>query len=138
MYEQLVAEYLAYELPTYVRRRDALGELPVPARRNIITTLIGVRRCGKTFRLFQLMDDLARSGVPRELMLYFPFDDDRLSEPDELTASRVLDAYYALVPAAARGCYLFFDEIQDIPNWASFACSRARPRSCSLWTSPPG
>ena len=32
MYEQLVAEYLAYELPTYVRRRDALGELPAPAR----------------------------------------------------------------------------------------------------------
>ncbi|MGQ5425469.1 ATP-binding protein [Thermophilibacter sp. ZX-H3] len=132
MYEQLVAEYLAYELPTYVRRRDALGELPAPARRNIITTLIGVRRCGKTFRLFQLMDDLARSGVPRELMLYFPFDDDRLGELDELTASRVLDAYYALVPAAAQGCYLFFDEIQDIPNWASFARRVAEQNDVTL------
>ena len=132
MYEQLVAEYLAYELPPYVRRRGAAGELPAPARRNIITTLIGVRRCGKTFHLFQLMDDLARSGVPRELMLYFPFDDDRLGELDELTASRVLDAYYALVPGAARGCYLFFDEIQDVPNWASFARRVAEQNDVTL------
>lgn len=132
MYEQLVAEYLAYELPEYVRRSDVLGGLPVPARRNLITTLIGVRRCGKTFHLFQLMDDLARSGVPRELMLYFPFDDDRLGELDELTASRVLDAYYALVPAAAQGCYLFFDEIQDVPNWASFARRVAEQNDVTL------
>ena len=132
MYEQLVAEYLAYELPPYVRRREAVGELPVPARRNLITTIIGVRRCGKTFHLFQAMDELARSGVPRELMLYFPFDDDRLGELDELTASRVLDAYYALVPRAVRGCYLFFDEIQDVPNWASFARRVAEQNDVTL------
>lgn len=132
MYEQLVAEYLAYELPPYVRRREAVGELPVPARRNLITTIIGVRRCGKTFHLFQAMDELARSGVPRELMLYFPFDDDRLGELDELTASRVLDAYYALVPRAMRGCYLFFDEIQDVPNWASFARRVAEQNDVTL------
>ena len=132
MYEQLVAEYLAYELPPYVRRREAVGELPVPARRNLITTIIGVRRCGKTFHLFQAMDELARSGVPRDLMLYFPFDDDRLGELDELTASRVLNAYYALVPRAVRGCYLFFDEIQDVPNWASFARRVAEQNDVTL------
>ena len=121
MYEQLVAEYLAYELPPYVVRRGAVGQLPTPRKRNLITTIIGVRRCGKTFYLFQLMDELMRAGVSRELMLYFPFDDDRLGELDALTASRVLDAYYAMVPQAAQGCYLFLDEVQDVPNWASFA-----------------
>ena len=121
MYEQLVAEYLAYDLPSYVPRRGVVGPLPAPRKRNLITSIIGVRRCGKTFTLFQLMDELTRAGVPRELMLYFPFDDDRLGELDELTASRVLNAYLAMVPQATKGCYLFFDEVQDVPNWASFA-----------------
>ena len=120
MYESLVAEYLRYELPPYVPRKRLSVALPAPRQRNTITSIIGVRRCGKTFHLFQLMDELEKAGVPRELMLYFPFDDDRLGEPDALTASRVLDAYYALVPAAEEGCYLFFDEIQEIPNWDSF------------------
>lgn len=132
MYEELVAEYLAFELPPYVRRKDMIGALPAPQRRNLITAIIGVRRCGKTFQLFQAMDDLMRSGVPRELIFYFPFDDDRLGELDELTASRVLDAYYALVPRAASGCYLFFDEVQDVPNWASFARRVAEQNDVTL------
>ena len=122
MYEQLVAEYLAYELPSYVPRRNVVGPLPTPKKRNLITAVIGVRRCGKTFTLFQLMDELTRAGVPRELMLYFPFDDDRLGELDELTASRVFDAYLAMIPRATKGCYLFLDEVQDVPGWA--ACAR--------------
>lgn len=132
MYEQLVAEYLAFELPPFVSRKAVIESLPVPARRDLITAIIGVRRCGKTFHLFQLMDALARSGVPRELMLYFPFDDDRLGELDELTASRVLDAYYALVPQAQHGCYLFFDEVQDVPGWASFARRVAEQNDVTL------
>ena len=120
MYESLVAEYIDYELPYFVRRRDDLGHLPTPERRNIIHSIIGVRRCGKTFRLFQLMSDLMRDGFDRRKLFYFPFDDDRLGEPDEQTASKVLDAYYKLVPEALDGCYLFFDEIQEMPRWEAF------------------
>lgn len=121
MYESLVAEYLDYELPEYVPRSSILKQLPRPKQRNIITTLIGVRRCGKTFHLFQAMTELMRLGVPRHKLFYFPFDDDRLGNSDDQTASHVLDAYYALVPDASDGCYLFFDEIQDVPNWDAFA-----------------
>lgn len=91
-----------------------------------------MQRCGKTFHLFQLIDELAKSGVPREHLLYFPFDDDRLGELDELTASRVLDAYYALVPKAVEGCYLFFDEIQDVPNRDAFARCVSRQNRVTL------
>lgn len=72
MYEELVAEYLAFEIPPYVRRNNALGELPIPQRRNLIMAIIGVRRCGKTFQLFQAMNELMRSGVSRELFFTFP------------------------------------------------------------------
>lgn len=121
MYESLVAEYLDYKPPVYIQRRSILSQLPKPRQRNLITALIGVRRCGKTFCLFQTMAELLREGVPRRRIFYFPFDDDRLGDLDGQTASKVLDAYYALVPDAAEGCYLLFDEIQDVPNWDSFA-----------------
>lgn len=121
MYESLVAEYLGFQTPAFVPRTSLLKQLPKPKQRNMITTLIGVRRCGKTFRLFQVMGELLQAGVPRNRLFYFPFDDDRLGELDGLTASKVLDAYYALVPDAIKGCYLLFDEIQDVPNWEAFA-----------------
>ena len=53
MYENLVAEYLEYELPPYITRERAIPSLPSPQRRNLITTLIGVRRCGKTTCFFR-------------------------------------------------------------------------------------
>ena len=132
MYEDLVAEYLEYELPPYITRERAVPSLPSPQRRNLITTLIGVRRCGKTYLLFQMMDELVRAGVSRERVFYFPFDDDRLGELDSSTATRILDAYYALVPDAAEGCYLFFDEIQDVPGWNAFARRVAEQNAVTL------
>lgn len=132
MYESLVTEYLEYELPAYVPRKPVVGSLPTPQRRNMITTLIGVRRCGKTFHLFQLMDGLVKNGLPRSLAFYFPFDDDRLGEPDAGTAASVLDAYYALVPEAENGCYLFFDEIQEMPGWDLFVRRVAEQNNVTL------
>lgn len=132
MYESLVAEYLDYDLPSYVPRHALLRELPSPARRNIIHSLIGVRRCGKTFYLFQLMDELRKAGVPSQRMLYFPFDDDRLEPMASDTAARVLDAYYKLVPDAREGCYLFLDEIQEAPNWDAFVRRVAEQENATL------
>lgn len=120
MFESLVAEYLEYKLPPYIARNRRSPALPKPQRRNLILSIIGVRRCGKTYYQFQLMDELVKAGVPRRLVFYFPFDDDRLGYLTEATASEVLDAYFKLVPEAEKGCYLFFDEIQDLPGWEGF------------------
>lgn len=70
--------------------------------------------------MYQLMGDLIASGVPRELVFHFTFDDDRLEPLANDTASQVLEAYFRLVPQAREGCYLLFDEIQDLPNWTKF------------------
>ena len=119
-YETLVAEYLDYPLPAYHARTPGLGPLPEPRARNLIYSIIGVRRSGKTFTLFQLMDELHRQGVSKRATFYFPFDDDRFDLLEPNAAANLLDAYYRLVPEAEQGCYLFFDEIQELPNWDSF------------------
>lgn len=120
MYEEIVSEYLDFQLPTYVKRDVTMERLPAPAPHNPILSIIGVRRCGKTFLLYQLIDQLVASGVERNRLLYFDFDDDRLDLDAPTCANDVLSAYYRLVPDARDGCYLFFDEIQEVAGWQAF------------------
>ena len=56
---------------------------PVPGKAAVC---IGVRRCGKSTYLFQVMERLMNRGVPRENILYLNFFDDRLHNCDK-TAS---------------------------------------------------
>lgn len=119
-YESLIAEYLDFDIPPFVPREDVAIDLPRPARNNIVYTIIGVRRCGKTYLMYQLMDGLAKRGVPRNRLLHFTFDDERVMPFGDHTLSELLDAYYKLVPEAREGCYLFFDEIQEAPYWTNF------------------
>lgn len=120
MYEQLVAEYLDFELPELVERDGLDFALPRPRPGNVVYTITGVRRCGKTYAMYQLMSQLVASGVPRDRMLHLSLDDDRILPYGDQTLSELLDAYYRLVPEAEDGCYLFLDEIQDAPHWTNF------------------
>ena len=67
-YATLVQEAQAFALPPVVKRREIMGPLPAPAVFNLVHIITGIRRCGKTFYLFQLMGELLRDGVPRERM----------------------------------------------------------------------
>jgi predicted AAA+ superfamily ATPase len=120
MYEDIVNEYLDMPLPTRIDRDDGGLTLPRPAPHNPVWSIVGVRRCGKTNMLYQLMEGLIERGVPRELMLYVDFDDDRLDTDSRTCANDALEAYYELVPEARQGCYRFLDEIQEAQGWQTF------------------
>lgn len=90
-----------------------LGEPLSPRAGNLVKVVIGMRRSGKSYRLFQEMERLISSGVPANRICYFDFDDDRLKPITSLTGDAVLDAFYAINPSAlSEGAYLFFDELQ--------------------------
>lgn len=116
----LIAEYLDFQIPEYIPRWSAAVEIPKPARNNVIYTITGVRRCGKTYAIYQLMDKLIASGVPRTRLFHFSFDDERIMPFTDHTLSNLLDTYYRMVPDAQKGCYLLFDEIQEAPYWTNF------------------
>ncbi|MDR2662810.1 MAG: ATP-binding protein, partial [Treponema sp.] len=107
-------------LPDLVRRNRE-----IKLKGNLAVSIIGMRRSGKTWRLFQEMKTAAAGGIPPERMLYFNFDDSRLgsysgSGPELL--NELLETYFRLYPKARReGAFFFFDEIQEIPGWAQFA-----------------
>lgn len=120
MYESIIAEYLEFVIPPFIPREGFTFELPKPARNNIIYTITGVRRCGKTFYMYQLMETLAQSGVSRNRMLHLSFDDERLMPFTDHILEELFTEYLQMVPSATEGCYLFFDEIQEVPYWTNF------------------
>lgn len=115
-----VTEGMSDPVPPLYPRWLSLGDLPTPANGNLVNLVAGVRRCGKTYRLFQQMDQLLQQGVDRRLMLYFNFDDERLLPYPADLLDDVISTYEAQYPPALGGCYLFFDEIQEVPNWGTF------------------
>ncbi len=94
-------------------------ELDVPVDLGKIVSIIGPRRAGKTWYFFQLMANLEKQGVRREQILYLNFEDERLDF--QTGYDQILDAYMELYPDIAPGnIYLFFDEIQELPNWEKY------------------
>lgn len=64
---------------------------------------------------------MLRGGVSFDRMLYFNFEDERLRPYEPSLLADVLDTFYALYPAArVEGTYIFFDEIQEVPEWGAF------------------
>jgi len=102
-------------LPQIIKR-----DLGLPLGSKKIITVTGPRRAGKTYLLFQHINQLIESGVPKEKILYFNFEDERveLSTP---TLDLVLQSYRELYPEInLREAYFFFDEIQNIEGWERF------------------
>jgi predicted AAA+ superfamily ATPase len=84
--------------------------------------VIGMRRTGKTTFLWQLLGERLAKGTPREALLHFSFEDERLGgmKADELHL--LLEEYYRLYPELRNtGQTVFFlDEIQQVAGWESF------------------
>lgn len=94
--------------------------LKIPIDSGKIITLAGVRRSGKTFHLFNLINQLKKIGISNESILYFNFEDERLHlSSDDLDL--ILQSYQELFPTQnLSDCYFFFDEIQEVEGWEKF------------------
>lgn len=96
-------------------------ELAVPTDSGKVVSLVGARRTGKTFLLFQLMQDLMAAGVNREQILYLNFEDDRLYPVAANELDLILRAHAELFPDAAdRKRYIFLDEVQNVDGWERY------------------
>lgn len=103
-------------LPQAVRR--AL-ELPLDSGK--VVTLVGIRRSGKTYLLFATMQRLESQGVDRRRLLYLNFEDDRLLPIQTGELDLILRAHEELYPeVAGQRKWLFFDEVQRVPDWETY------------------
>ncbi len=118
----LLQDFHATVLPAHLKQmidRDlSLGQPFSPKPGNLVKVVVGMRRSGKTYRLFQEIRNLLDSGIRPDQICYFNFDDDRLRPFTPSTIDNVLETFYELHPESRRtGAYFFFDEIQEVPQW---------------------
>lgn len=120
MNEQLILQILLGELYEKLKLIKDMVEREVkfPDVPNKIKVAIGMRRSGKTYFLYQQILKMIKNGVDKNAILYINFEDDRLIPLNEVKLSNFVDAFYSLYPKNHdRKCFLFFDEIQNVPNW---------------------
>lgn len=96
---------------------------------------IGVRRCGKSTLLHQIIARLKKAGTSAEDILYVNFFDDRLDEARRGNLGLLTEAYYGLYPEkkARRGVHCFLDEVQMAPGWEAFADRLQRSEHMSVY-----
>jgi predicted AAA+ superfamily ATPase len=114
--DELVADAQTRPLPEVTRRLARAPSLPGKA-----DVVLGMRRSGKTFFLYQTLGELARRGVPRSHTLYLNFEDERLLPLTGQDLHLVSDALYRAHPTLrSEEHWLLFDEIQNVPGWERF------------------
>jgi predicted AAA+ superfamily ATPase len=111
--EQLIVDFHERPLPTPTRR-----EVVLPALSGKIDAVIGMRRTGKTWFLFQAMQHYLEQGVSKTAMLYLNFNDERLLPMAAKDLGQIIETYFRLFPEHRdQICYFFFDEVQNITGW---------------------
>ena len=96
-------------------------EIDLPVQPELIITVPGVRRAGKSSLLMLTVNKLLASGVKREQILRVNFDDERLDRMPMEELDEVLQAYREMYPdIELKDVYMFFDEIQNIDGWDLF------------------
>jgi predicted AAA+ superfamily ATPase len=114
--EALIADFQEREIPRVTPRSLSLPSLPGKA-----DVVVGMRRSGKTWFLYQQIGDLLAQEIDRSRLLYLNFEDERLLPLETQDLSRIPDAFYRRFPASREHpCWFFFDEIQNVPGWESF------------------
>jgi hypothetical protein len=79
---------------------------------------VGVRQCGKSYMLYQRIQQLLHEGHDIKEMVYINFDDERLQLMKTEELDLILQAYASMNVGKPM---LFFDEIQNIEGWEHFA-----------------
>jgi len=115
--QQKIIDAQQAPLPALTRR-----DVWLPAVKGKAIAVIGMRRAGKTSFLWQLLAERHAAGVPREGLLYFSFEDERLAGLRGADLDVLVDAFYRLYPdwRDQRRCTFFLDEIQVAPGWELF------------------
>lgn len=78
---------------------------------NACQVLVGIRRAGKSFLLYQYIQQLLHQGHSMEEMLFVNFEDERILGMTVSDLHLLLEAYREMF---AHRPFIFLDEIQNI------------------------
>ena len=120
VFQEIITEFHQAPLPKLIVRDTPLPEIPHALRKALI--VIGMRRSGKTWLLYQYMQHLLAQGRAKTQLVYINFEDDRLYGMEAKHFPEMLNAYWSLYPEhiGQQQVVFFFDEIAEVPGWERF------------------
>ncbi|WP_073343799.1 ATP-binding protein [Bacteroides congonensis] len=97
-----------------------LVERPIYFEEQANYVLVGIRRAGKSYQMYQDIQNLVKSGkATLEDCLYINFEDERISSIEASELGLLLECYTEMYDN--RKPLIYLDEIQNIEGWEKFA-----------------
>jgi len=114
---QAIKDFHEKWIPRFIERGlDVPVEMPI--RR--ATTIIGPRRAGKTYLMYQIISRLAQK-IRRQQILYVNLEKADLGEMTLSDMVKMAEAFHELYPDIRNeDTFIFLDEIQNVPGWERF------------------
>ncbi len=97
---------------------------------DLIKILVGIRRCGKSVILEQIIEELKTKGIDEKYIIYVNFE---FIEFEELTDYKKLNTYVKERIQDDEMYYLFFDEIQNVDNFEKVVNSLRASQKVSIF-----
>ena len=97
---------------------------------NLIKILVGIRRCGKSVILEQIINELKEKGIEENHIIYINFE---FIEFEELTDYKKLNNYIKEKIKDEKMYYLFFDEIQNVEKFEKVINSLRASQKVSIF-----
>jgi predicted AAA+ superfamily ATPase len=98
-----------------ITRKTYLDAIRPFAGKPVIKAITGIRRCGKSTLILQMIDELKAKGVKKERIIYI---NKELYEFDEIRSYRDLhDFVTSRSVHVKKPVILFIDEVQEIEGW---------------------
>lgn len=79
---------------------------------------VGLRHAGKTYMLYQHIQQLLREGHRKEEILFINFEDERIADIRKEELHLIIECYKEMF---ASEPIIFLDEIQNVEGWEHFA-----------------
>ncbi len=97
---------------------------------DLIKILVGIRRCGKSVILEQIIGELKNKGINEDHIIYVNFE---FIEFEELTDYKKLNNYIKEKIKDSSMYYLFFDEIQNVDKFEKVVNSLRASQKVSIF-----
>ena len=115
---EIIKDFNSEELPELVIRNVKIPKM-IPLRRAI--SIIGPRRSGKTFAMFQMIKEILNSSsfkADTTQVLYVNFERGDLEGVEGGDLINMMDVLFEIYPKnEKKSLWLFLDEIQNVNGW---------------------
>lgn len=128
---EIIKDFQEKDFPKIIERKIEYP-LKTPLKRAVV--LIGPRRAGKTYSMFQAMKKLLDEGISKKRMLYVNLEDSRLAAATIQDLNDLIETFFEIYPEnGAEKIWVFLDEIQIIEKWDIFIRRLLDQENCHVF-----